>query len=145
MLFPRRGVDQHGRMLAVCTAGPEQLNQVMVEQGWAVAYRQYSDAYVGAELSAKSDHLGIWISTFMLPSEYRHTKLPFVPALRWSMNAQPQLSKGRCLSKGNRNRRGEWIYHLPCMPYYELTRAEEMFCTEAQASAAGYRRAKVRY
>ena len=59
MFFPRRGVDQHGRMLAVCTAGPEQLNQVMVEQGWAVAYRQYSDAYVGAELSAKSDHLGI--------------------------------------------------------------------------------------
>jgi hypothetical protein len=30
------------------------------------------------------------------------------------------------------------------MPYYEQTHAEEMFCTEAQAQAAGYRRAKVK-
>jgi hypothetical protein len=46
--------------------------------------------------------------------------------------------------KGNRNRKGQWIYHVPGMPYYEQTRAEEMFCTEAEARAAGYRRAKVR-
>jgi hypothetical protein len=46
--------------------------------------------------------------------------------------------------KGNRNRRGQWIYHLPGMPYYNVTRAEEMFCTEADAQAAGYRRAIVR-
>jgi hypothetical protein len=30
------------------------------------------------------------------------------------------------------------------MPYYEATRAEEMFCSEAHAGAAGYRRAIVR-
>jgi hypothetical protein len=30
------------------------------------------------------------------------------------------------------------------MPYYDQTRAEEMFCTEAEAQAAGYRRAIVR-
>ena len=51
---------------------------------------------------------------------------------------------GRCAIKGNRSRRGDWIYHLPGMPYYEATRAEEIFCTEAQAQAAGYRRAIVR-
>lgn len=142
------GVDQYDRMLAVCTAGSEQLNQVMVEQGWAVAYRQYSDDYVAAELRAKSNRLGIWSSTFMLPSDYRHSKLPptlaAVPAKRQHTSVQPPLWAGGCLIKGNRNRHGEWIYHIPGMPYYEQTRAEEMFCTEAQAQAAGYRRAIVR-
>ena len=141
------GVDQYGRMLAVCTAGPEQLNQTMVEQGWAVAYRQYSDDYSAVELHAKSNRLGIWSSTFMLPSDYRHSKLPAafasVPATRQRTNAHPPTWTGGCLIKGNRNRRGEWIYHIPGMPYYEQTRAEEMFCTETQAEAAGYRRAKV--
>ena len=142
------GVDQYGRVLAVCTAGPDQLNQVMVEQGWALAYRQYSDDYIGAELHAQSNHLGIWSATFMLPDDYRHSKLP--PAVttgsdkREHSNVQPALWTGGCLIKGNRNRRGEWIYHIPGMPYYEQTRAEEMFCTEAQARAAGYRRAIVR-
>lgn len=49
-----------------------------------------------------------------------------------------------CLIKGNHSRRGDWIYHLPGMPYYDDTRAEAYFCTEAQAQAAGYRRAIVR-
>jgi hypothetical protein len=30
------------------------------------------------------------------------------------------------------------------MPYYAQTRPEEIFCTEAEAQAAGYRRAIVR-
>lgn len=46
--------------------------------------------------------------------------------------------------KGNRNRRGEWIYHVPGMPYYDQTQPEEIFCSERQAQAAGYRRAIVR-
>jgi hypothetical protein len=49
-----------------------------------------------------------------------------------------------CLIKGNHSRPGNLIYHLPGMPYYDDTRAEAYFCTEAQAQAAGYRRAIVR-
>jgi hypothetical protein len=30
------------------------------------------------------------------------------------------------------------------VPYYDATRAEEVFCTEGEALAAGYRRAIVR-
>ena len=53
-------------------------------------------------------------------------------------------ASGNCNIKGNRNRKGQWIYHLPGMPYYDRTRPEEIFCTEAEARAAGYRRAIVR-
>jgi hypothetical protein len=55
-----------------------------------------------------------------------------------------ELAVRRLQHKGNRNRKGQWIYHVPGMPYYDATRAEEVFCTEAEARAAGYRRAIVR-
>lgn len=57
---------------------------------------------------------------------------------------QTYSSPSGCVIKGNRSRRGEWIYHLPGMPYYDVTRPEEMFCSEREAQAAGYRRAIVR-
>lgn len=34
--------------------------------------------------------------------------------------------------------------HLPSTLYYGRTEAEETFCSEAEAEAAGYRKAKVR-
>lgn len=143
-----QGVDQHNRILAVCTAGGESLNQAMVEQGWAVAYQQFSDAYVSAQLYAKTNRLGIWSSTFTMPSDFRQAKLPPEPrALTRSRPAPARAApnwSGGCVIKGNRNRRGQWIYHLPGMPYYNQTRAEEIFCTEAEAQAAGYRRAIVK-
>lgn len=37
---------------------------------------------------------------------------------------------------------GENIYHMPGGQYYEITDAEEMFCTEEEAEKAGYRRSK---
>jgi hypothetical protein len=63
---------------------------------------------------------------------------------RMSPRISNSTANAACRIKGNRNRKGQWIYHLPGMPYYEQTRAEDMFCTEAQARAAGYRRAIVR-
>ena len=48
-----------------------------------------------------------------------------------------QPASGNCSIKGNRNRKGQWIYHVPGMPYYDRIRPEEIFCTEAEARAAG--------
>ncbi len=129
--------------MSTCQAGSEDLNRVMVENGWATAYREYSLAYEWEEAQAKSKGLGIWSSEFQLPENFRHSTAPkevLTPMLRRSNRA----SFSRCVIKGNRNRRGQWIYHLPGMPYYDATRPEEIFCTEAEAQAAGYRRAMVR-
>ena len=46
--------------------------------------------------------------------------------------------------KANVSSRGEKIYHLPGQASYERTQAEETFATEAEAQAAGYRRAESR-
>jgi len=141
--------DQYGRLIAICRSGRYELNATMVESGWAMAFRMYSADYVAHEFRAKAARQGIWRSTFDLPEYYRLAQAPEPSAQGRSAQAsrpparQSATSVG-CPIKGNRNRRGQWIYHLPGMPYYDATRAEEMFCTETEAQAAGYRRAIVR-
>jgi hypothetical protein len=42
--------------------------------------------------------------------------------------------------KGNQTTyNGELIYHVPGGRYYDVTDAEELFCTEEEAEEAGYR------
>jgi endonuclease YncB( thermonuclease family) len=139
-------VDQYGRLVAVCSIAGVDLNRAMVADGWAIAFRRYSEAYVADEIRARAAMLGLWSSSFELPQDYRaeeRAKAAGPVRLVRAPTATPAPS-GACLIKGNRNRRGEWIYHLPGTPYYEETHAEEMFCTEAQAQAAGYRPSRAR-
>ena len=147
------GTDQHQRMLGRCTVGTVDVNRAMVASGHAVAFRRYSTDYVLAEDSAKANRRGLWGGTFTMPSEYRSGKAPAAVRStsgqkRRSARASSSDWAGRaaanCNIKGNRNRRGQWIYHVPGMPYYDQTRPEEIFCSEADAQAAGYRRAIVR-
>ena len=144
-----RDIDVYGRTLGVCSVAGIDINRAMVEAGWATAFRKYSQDYVVEETRARAAHRGIWTSEFQLPQEYRAaqsaTRETAPAALMRRQAATPvaQTPSG-CAIKGNRNRKGQWIYHLPGMPYYAITRAEEMFCSEAQAQAAGYRRAIVR-
>lgn len=146
-----RDIDTYGRTVAVCTVGGAEINRAMVEAGWATAFRKYSQDYVAEEARAKAARRGIWSSEFTLPEDYRHAleaagsaAQRTTPRLTSRSNRAEAASPSGCFIKGNRNRKGQWIYHLPGMPYYEVTRAEEMFCSEAQAQAAGYRRAIVR-
>ena len=143
------GIDQFSRTLAICDAGGKDLNLSMVEAGWAIAFRQQSSAYVPAEERAKASRLGIWTSIFVPPQQYRDAQLVGAVTTRTPAHrraTQPVFDSRiqGCTIKGNRSIRGEWIYHLPGMPYYAQTRAEELFCSEAEAQAAGYRRAFVR-
>ena len=142
------GVDQYGRLLGRCTVGTIDVNRTMVESGYALAYRHYSSDYVTAEASARARGSGLWAGRFELPSNYRHGNRAGTRPVRGPRVATvPRSGLGRrpsgdCRIKGNRNRRGQWIYHLPGMPYYDQTRPEEIFCTEQDARAAGYRRAR---
>jgi endonuclease YncB( thermonuclease family) len=142
------GKDDYGRTLARCDTIGLELNQAMVEQGYATAFRRYSADYIPMEDHAKAGRRGIWAGTFVQPGDYRAKQ-------RYSSRAAPRdkptgrtswsaRSSSGCVIKGNHSRRGEWIYHLPGMPYYDQTRPEEIFCSEAEAQAAGYRRARVR-
>ena len=143
--------DAYGRTVAQCTANGVDVNRAMVATGYATAYRHYSTAYVSAEETAKAYKRGLWAGTFEMPSHYRREEFierakerrsPERPVRMTASRSSPQPSGG-CVIKGNRGSHG-WIYHLPGMPYYERTRAEQIFCSESEAQAAGYRRARAR-
>ena len=63
--------DRYKRLLAVCYVGPFSVNEQMVVDGWALAYRKYSNDYVRAETFAKSRREGMWRTEFDLPWEWR--------------------------------------------------------------------------
>lgn len=146
------GVDQYQRTLAHCVAGTTDINRTMVALGYALAYRRYSQDYVPAEAAAQTATRGIWAGSFERPDEYRRAGRSAPSATPHGRGSSAAASAGdwagraqaNCRIKGNRNRKGQWIYHLPGMPYYDQTRPEQIFCTEAEAQAAGYRRAIVR-
>jgi Staphylococcal nuclease homologue len=149
------GTDQYDRTLARCSVGTVDVNRFMVANGFAVAFRRYSNDYVSAEETAKANRRGIWSGTFTMPSEIRaaNRESRQIPNVGVQYPTSPERAVVRstsaahdnqgCRIKGNRNRRGQWIYHVPGMPYYDRTRAEDIFCSEADARAAGYRRAIV--
>jgi endonuclease YncB( thermonuclease family) len=72
--------DRYGRLIAVCTASGEELNRWMVMQGWAVAYRRYSQAYAGAETDARANRRGIWAARFDMPWTWRKNARQSSPA-----------------------------------------------------------------
>ena len=63
-------IDAAGRILALCSAGPEDLCAWMVSQGWALAYRKYSTRYVSQEDAARAARRGIWRGTFTAPWDW---------------------------------------------------------------------------
>ena len=63
--------DRYKRLIAVCYVGPLDINERMVADGWAMAYRKYSKDYVRAETGAKSRREGLWRGEFVAPWEWR--------------------------------------------------------------------------
>ena len=67
----KRDVDRYGRLVAQCFAGSTDLGAEQVLQGWAVAYRKYSRAYVTEEEQAQRARRGIWAGEFAMPWDWR--------------------------------------------------------------------------
>lgn len=64
--------DAYERIVAECFIGKDSLNAEMVKQGWALAYRRYSRAFIALENSARAKKHGIWAGEFQKPWDYRH-------------------------------------------------------------------------
>jgi len=125
--------DRYDRLVGTCAAGDQALNAVLVREGLAFAYRKYSLAYIGAEDAARAARRGLWAGQAEEPA-----------VLRAERSGDPAPT-GNCLIKGNISDRGQ-LYHLPGTRGYaatriNLARGERWFCTEAEAQAAGWRRA----
>ena len=141
----QRDRDRYGRVVAVCRHAGRDVNAWLVAQGWALAYRRYSGAYVDEEAAAKSGRRGVWRGEFVAPWDWRRGERLATRAREAPRSAGD--SRGGCNIKGNiSHNSGRRIYHMPGDRDYARTRitpsrGERWFCSEAEARAAGWRRA----
>jgi endonuclease YncB( thermonuclease family) len=149
-----RDRDQDQRVVAVCRlsgpTGPD-LNAMMVSEGWALAYRDYSTDYVADEQDARVRRVGIWRGSIQAPWDWRVMQQAKVSAA--SVKATPaqlvanNAAGAQCRIKGDVNDKGKRIYHVPGGKHYEATQVnpangERWFCSEAEASKAGWQKSK---
>lgn len=67
--------DRYGRLVAACYVEGINVNEVLVREGLAWAYRRYSSDYIADEAAAKAASIGIWADKkAMAPWDYRATK-----------------------------------------------------------------------
>jgi endonuclease YncB( thermonuclease family) len=69
----KKGKDRYKRILAMCSAGGDDLGAWLVEHGWALAYVRYSVVYVEQQKWAEAAQVGIWQSRFQKPWVWRRT------------------------------------------------------------------------
>ena len=135
-----RDQDRYGRIVAVCFVAGEDLNAAMVLRGWALAYRRYSVDYVKAEAAARTARAGLWTGEFIPPWDWRRGK-------RLANGNANQEAPNQCRIKGNISKKETKIYHVPGGRWYDRTKidiakGERWFCSEPEAGAAGWRKAK---
>jgi endonuclease YncB( thermonuclease family) len=153
------GLDRYNRTLARCEVGGEDIQRWMVRNGWALSFVRYSRAYDAEEVKARSAKAGLWSGAFIAPWDWRGRNSSqtiilgsvAVPTTARALLIAPGLARkavgGDCSIKGNVNRKGECIFHMPGSRYYssvkmDLNKGKRWFCTAVEAEASGCRAAK---
>lgn len=134
--------DKYGRILAYAydTEG-NMLNELLLEKGLArVAYifppnTKYVDRFQKVQREAQKREVGIWsLENYVTEEGFKE--------INHEQDQDTSTKKAGCDIKGNINSEGERIYHMPDGAYYQVTKAEELFCTEQEAKEAGFRPSK---
>lgn len=128
--------DRYDRLVAVCFARQRNLNEQLVYEGLALAYRKYSKDFVDAEIRAKQDALGFWGGEFIAPWKWRRGE-------RLTTAENSEVDPNNCVIKGNISNNGK-IYHTPESPWYGRTKIDESkgerwFCSVVEAELDGWR------
>lgn len=133
--------DDYGRLLAYIYVDGESVQEQLLEAGFArVAYvyppnTRYVDDFEKVEMEAKGAGLGIWeFENYSTDRGFNSDAYG-----KESNQSKSESPKGDCRIKGNINRNGNKIYHMPGEGSYEQTNPEEWFCSEQEAKDAGFR------
>lgn len=139
--------DKYNRLLRYIYVGDTFINLELVKQGFAYSYSyppdiKYQDQFVKAQQEAREASMGLWNACSADP----RVNPSATPQVSSPAPATQNNSSGSCTIKGNISTSGEKIYHLPGCGSYAKTQIDEShgekwFCTEAEAQAAGWRKA----
>lgn len=146
------GERTHGRVVARCTDGADDVALALVREGVVMACPRYalehdhSRAYLDAEKLAAFDGAGLHAGPLNPRAgfcEPRNTAPGAVTGVSQPIAAEAHSG---CAIKGNVNRNGDRIYHMPGQRNYDDVRMnspeKRWFCSEAEARAAGWRPAQ---
>jgi endonuclease YncB( thermonuclease family) len=141
------GERTHGRMVAQCLLGGQDLAAQLIAQGIVLACPRFarthphSAGYERIEAQAIAARIGLHAGQTPQRAGFCQVSGP----ARTTGVSDTGGTSG-CRIKGNISRSGERIYHMPGQRDYERTQintaqGERWFCSEAEARAAGWRRA----
>ncbi|TGS89671.1 thermonuclease family protein [Mesorhizobium sp. M3A.F.Ca.ET.174.01.1.1] len=141
--------DRYGRLVANCErADGRNVQRWLVEQGLALDWPRYSNGAFSVEQGlAKAARRGVWQGKFDQPWDWREANAEKVETVTEQSTGFDFLGSG-CTIKGNISvSTGEHIYHMPGQEHYDETvitrgKGERWFCSEAEARAAGWRKAR---
>ena len=122
-----RDVDRYGRLVARVTVNGQDVSMVLVEQGLAWHYTQYSSDPVlaEAERSARSEGIGLWSRPNPIaPWDFR----------RGDTATVDESTDGHL--HGNRRSR---VFHRPGCQHYDCPNCTILFDSPEDAVAAGFR------
>jgi endonuclease YncB( thermonuclease family) len=147
------------RRIGVCTLDGEDLNRMLVREGFALNLEPAAKGRFKADEAAAKDALaGLWKGCFVAPQEFRHwqkTAALLGGSCRSDKDRElreilfpdePAMPPG-CAIKGKFALRARvtgnvGVYQLQaCRGYAGLTKPDRWFCSEDDAQAAGFRKA----
>ncbi len=142
--------DKYNRLLRyVFLPDGTNVNLTMIKEGYAYEYTyntpyQYQTEFKAAEADARENGQGLWGATCTDTTTTTATE-PTTVAIT-STNEPIEEPTAACTIKGNINSEGEKIYHvIGCQSYNKTIinedAGERWFCSEAEALAAGWRKA----
>ncbi len=157
--------DRYGRTVAKCSVDGRDVGETLVSKGLAFAYREYGMDYDLVEKGAAVNARGLHGTGIMSPAAFRSAQRAKTRPNKVRNNAGaktvtvnrgtspkrsllPNAINPACKIKGNISlNSGERIYHVPGQDYYAKTRisvgkGERWFCSESEARAAGWRKAR---
>jgi len=157
-------VDRYDRLLRYVFVGDVFVNNELVRTGYASSGSWPPDTACDAQFAntyqtAKANMVGLWV-----PTKTAKPYIPPTPTLNTNKSGIVSGSEGGsssasscpngcteppsgCVIKGNINSEGVKIFHVPGGGSYDVTKitpskGERWFCTEAEAVANGWRKAK---
>lgn len=69
-----KDIDRYKRLVVRCFQQGQDIAQLLVQAGWAVAYTRYSKLYVQDQQIAQTNRAGIWKGDFVFPEQWRQRK-----------------------------------------------------------------------
>ncbi len=146
---PAEDRDKYNRLLRYVNLNKKDIGAQMIQDGYAFSYKQFPhprlDAYNELETKAREESKGLWSAKCEYAGVTTKSSSSVRSTSSSSSSAQSSITSS-CTIKGNISSDKERIFHVPgCASYsktvIDTSAGEKWFCSEAEAEAAGWRKA----